>query len=914
MISEIPDSFGKLKHLRYLNLSYTSIKWLPDSIGNLFYLQTLKLSCCEELIRLPISIGNLINLRHLDVAGAIKLQEMPIRIGKLKDLRILSNFIVDKNNGPTIKELKDMSHLRGELCISKLENVVNIQDARDADLKLKRNLESLIMQWSSELDGSGNERNQMDVLDSLQPCWNLNKLCIQLYGGPEFPRWIGDALFSKMVDLRLIDCRKCTSLPCLGQLPSLKQLKIEGMVGVKKVGAEFYGETRVSAGKFFPSLESLHFNSMSEWEHWEDWSSSTESLFPCLQELIIVDCPKLIMKLPTYLPSLTKLSVHFCPKLESPLSRLPLLKELRVGKCNEAVLSSGNDLTSLTKLTISRISGLIKLHEGFVQFLQGLRVLEVSGCEELEYLWEDGFGSENSLSLEIRDCDQLVSLGCNLQSLEISGCDKLERLPNGWQSLTCLEELEIRGCPKLASFPDVGFPPMLRNLSLYNCKGLKSLPDGMMLKMRNDSTDSNNLCLLEELVIYSCPSLICFPKGQLPTSLKSLHIEFCENLKSLPEEMMGMCALEDFLIVGCHSLIGLPKGGLPATLKRLTITDCERLESLPEGIMHQHSTNAAALQALEISSLKSLPEGMMHCNSIATTSTMDMCALEYLSLDTCPSMIGFPRGWLPITLKELHIRNCEKQESLPEGIMHYDSTYAAALQDLEIRKCPSLTSFPRGKFPSTLERLDIEDCEHLESISEEMFHSTNNSLQSLILRRYPNLKTLPDCLNTLTNLLIEDFENLELVLPQIKNLTRLISLFIQNCENIKTPLSQWGLSRLTSLKFLWIDDMFPDATSFSDDPHSILFPTTLTSLTLSEFQNLESLASLSLQTLTSLENLVIYSCPKLRSILPREGLLPDTLSRLYVRGCPRLTQRYSKEEGDDWPKIAHIPHVVIREF
>nr|CAN74331.1 hypothetical protein VITISV_010084 [Vitis vinifera] len=399
-ISEIPDSFGKLKHLRYLNLSHTSIKWLPDSIGNLFYLQTLKLSCCEELIRLPISIGNLINLRHLDVAGAIKLQEMPIRMGKLKDLRILSNFIVDKNNGLTIKELKDMSHLRGELCISKLENVVNIQDARDADLKSKRNLESLIMQWSSELDGSGNERNQMDVLDSLQPCSNLNKLCIQLYGGPEFPRWIGGALFSKMVDLSLIDCRKCTSLPCLGQLPSLKQLRIQGMVGVKKVGAEFYGETRVSAGKFFPSLESLHFNSMSEWEHWEDWSSSTESLFPCLHELTIEDCPKLIMKLPTYLPSLTKLSVHLCPKLESPLSRLPLLKELQVRGCNEAVLSSGNDLTSLTELTISRISGLIKLHEGFVQFFQGLRVLE---------------------------------------------------------SLTCLEELTISDCPKLASFPDVGF-------------------------------------------------------------------------------------------------------------------------------------------------------------------------------------------------------------------------------------------------------------------------------------------------------------------------------------------------------------------------------------------------------------------------------------------------------------------------
>ncbi|XP_034680278.1 putative disease resistance RPP13-like protein 1 isoform X2 [Vitis riparia] len=771
MISEIPDSFGKLKHLRYLNLSYTSIKWLPDSIGNLFYLQTLKLSCCEKLIRLPISIGNLINLRHLDVAGAIRLQEIPIQIGKLKDLRILSNFIVDKNNGLTIKALKDMSHLRRELCISKLENVVNIQDARDADLKLKRNLESLIMQWSSELDGSGNERNQMDVLDSLQPCLNLNKLCIQLYGGPEFPRWIGDALFSKMVDLSLIDCRKCTSLPCLGQLPSLKQLRIQGMDGVKKVGAEFYGETRVSAGKFFPSLESLHFNSMSEWEHWEDWSSSTESLFPCLHKLTIEDCPKLIMKLPTYLPSLTKLSVHFCRKLESPLSRLPLLKELQVRQCNEAVLSTGNDLTSLIKLTISGISGLIKLHEGFVQFLQGLRVLKVSECEELVYLWEDGFGSENSLSLEIRDCDQLVSLGCNLQSLKVIKCEKLERLPNGWQSLACLEELTIRNCPKLVSFPDVGFPPMLRNLTLDDCEGLKSLPDGMMLKMRNDSTDSNNLCLLEYLVIVDCPSLICFPKGQLPTTLKSLCIGGCKNLKSLPEEMMGMCALEDFYIGECPSLIGLPKGGLPATLKKLYIRNCERLESLPEGIMHQHSTNAAALQALVI------------------------------------------------------------------------------------RECPSLTSFPRGKFPSTLERLHIEDCEHLESISEEMFHSTNSSLQSLILRRYPNLKTLPDCLNTLTNLRIEDFENLELLLPQIKELTRLTRLEISNCKNIKTPLSQWGLSRLTSLKDLRISGIFPDATSFSDDPHSILFPTTLTFLTLSEFQNLESLASLSLQTLTSLERL-----------------------------------------------------------
>ena len=182
----------------------------------------------------------------------------------------------------------------------------------------------------------------------------------------------------------------------------------------------------------------------------------------------------------------------------------------------------------------------------------------------------------------------------------------------------------------------------------------------------------------------------------------------------------------------------------------------------------------------------------MHCENLKSLpeEMMGICALEYLSIRGCPSLIGLPKGGLPATLKELYIKNCERLESLPEGIMHHHSTNAAALKELEISVCPSLTSFPRGKFPSTLERLHIGDCEHLESISEEMFHSTNNSLQSLILGRYSNLKTLPDCLNTLTYLRIEDFENLELLLPRIKNLTRLTLLVIRNCENIKTPLSQ----------------------------------------------------------------------------------------------------------------------------
>ena len=61
-----------------------------------------------------------------------------------------------------------------------------------------------------------------------------------------------------MVDPCLVDCKKCISLPCLGLLSTLKHLSIEGMEGVKVVGAEFDGMTS-SSSICFQSLESLRF-------------------------------------------------------------------------------------------------------------------------------------------------------------------------------------------------------------------------------------------------------------------------------------------------------------------------------------------------------------------------------------------------------------------------------------------------------------------------------------------------------------------------------------------------------------------------------------------------------------------------------------------------------------------------------
>ena len=59
---------------------------------------------------------------------------MPPHLGNLVNLQTLPKFIVEKNNSSSsIKELKKLSNIRGTLSISGLHNVVDAQDAMDAE-------------------------------------------------------------------------------------------------------------------------------------------------------------------------------------------------------------------------------------------------------------------------------------------------------------------------------------------------------------------------------------------------------------------------------------------------------------------------------------------------------------------------------------------------------------------------------------------------------------------------------------------------------------------------------------------------------------------------------------------------------------------------------------------------------------
>ncbi|XP_034680736.1 putative disease resistance RPP13-like protein 1 [Vitis riparia] len=523
---------------------------------------------------------------------------------------------------------------------------------------------------------------------------------------------------------------------------------------------------------------------------------------------------------------------------------------------------------------------------GQLQSLKDLCIVKMAGVRKVGVeLYGNSYCSSTSIkpfgSLEILRFEEMleweewvcreIEFPC-LKELYIKKCPKLKKdLPKHLPKLT---KLEISECEQLVCC--LPMAPSIRELMLNEC-------DDVMVRSAGSLTSLASLYIIN---VCKIPDEL----GQL-NSLVELCVYCCPELKEIPPILHSLTSLKNLNIKTCESLASFPEMVLPPMLERLEIRGCPTLESLPEGMMQNNTT----LQLLVIGgcgSLRSLPRdidslkglSIYGCKKLELALHEDMTHNHYASLtnfliSNCDSLTSFPLASFT-KLETLHL-HCTNLESLyiPDGLHHVDLT---SLQSLEISNCPNLVSFPQGGLPTpNLRRLWIWKCEKLKSLPQGM-HTLLTSLQALYINDCPEIDSFP-----------------EGGLP-----TNLSKLKIRNCSKLVANQMEWGLQTLPFLRMLEIAGYEKERF-----PEERFLPSALTSLEIRGFSNLKSLDNKGFQHLTSLETLQIQNCGNLKSF-PKQGL-PSSLSRLYIKECPRLKKRCQRDKGKEWPNISHIPCIAF---
>ncbi|KAL6614981.1 hypothetical protein ACP70R_037251 [Stipagrostis hirtigluma subsp. patula] len=435
------DNISVLSDLEHLDLSNNdSLHTVPYSILRLRKLHTLDLTGCSRLRRLPENIGYMDSLKFLFVSGCPDLDKSTLQIGK--SLISLANFVVEDAEG---EQSSNLVLLKDEnppvLKISHLENVKSLEEAQSIELREKKSMVKLALDWTG---GKKRSVKDMDLLSELVPPNSLEEFELRGCSGVSFPAWLMDSAnyLPNLSTVKLAGLPKVSRLPPLGQLPNLKDLYLEAMPNITKIDRDFCGGMNA-----FARLGKL---SISNMERLEEWSTlypyakgvALEFMFPNLETLTIQRC--------------RKLRLNPCP---------PRVKKFwNIIDSDGVLLQWGDSAPHTTSSTSAHEAALwvkscmVPMHKWMLlHHLPALNDLTIEGCDDL------------SSSLEIN----VVGVLCSLQNLNLIS---LTSLPQWLGDLSSLQNLCLLRCTGIQALPErLGNLNTLQNLSIMDCPSLRGV-------------------------------------------------------------------------------------------------------------------------------------------------------------------------------------------------------------------------------------------------------------------------------------------------------------------------------------------------------------------------------------------------------------------------------------------------------
>ncbi|CAL5381685.1 unnamed protein product [Camellia sinensis] len=738
-----------------------------------------------------------------------------------------------------------------------------------------------------------------------------------------------------------------------------------------------------------------------------------------LQTLMLRECRKL-KKLPEDLGNLIDLR-HLDTTNAHSLEEMPL----GIGKLANLQTLSNFIVTKNSQL--AELGNLIYLRGKLCLF--GLQNVEVSsdareanlndkGLDVLSMVWSVKSDDSRDVRVETEVLDMLQPhknlkelhiegylgtrfptwigdpLFSNMANLSLDNCRNCEFLPPLGQ-LPSIKKLYIRG---MNALKDVGRefygPGGAKPFPLLETLSFKDMPEWEYWYTFEDDKEVQPFTHVSELSIKNCPKLLKMLPSDLPC-LNNLDItgcpQFLVEVSSLVLPSLTSVAMNDVPLTSLQAVLEMrsmvddevisanAKSKHLSSITSLSIGMLKKLELLPKWVTHG-LMELEALQITRCEKLKTL------WNNEARAQH-NLLAFRRLEIEGCPQLVSLfeededeenegqylqqQEGGLSfiVRLEHLRIYNCEKLEKLPR--LRHTFTF---LRELYVYGCPSLGSFPEIGFPCTLKKLEIGDCEALQSLFRWITQINDNNLEVLEIGRCPSLTCLISCrggglpptlkkleiwlCKKLEALLGEegmeiDCPSLEYVsicgcarlkylpdaLPNNNNLRNLSLLHLDWCENLEyipegwfhsttnlTYLSIKGCKKLKALPhgLQSISDLYINISQWNNNfkrieeehPVGSSFPIDgmllSTSLIYLRIEDFQNLEKLSSKLFQNLASLEELDIVGCPRLksLPVQRL-PPSLKRLGISGNRKLTGKCEKGKGKYWPHLAHIPQVHV---